>query len=90
MTILLYKAANNDGKWNEEPTVLHIRVLPVWYCTWWALSLFALSFMLVVFGIVRYFWLRKSMQAEILMERLDKEKQEEISQMKSVLCEYLT
>ena len=37
------KAANNDGKWNEEPTVLHIRVLPVWYCTWWALSLFALS-----------------------------------------------
>lgn len=23
------KAANNDGKWNEEPTVLHIRVLPV-------------------------------------------------------------
>lgn len=73
------KAANNDGKWNEEPTVLHIRVLPVWYCTWWALSLFALSFMLVVFGIVRYFWLRKSMQAEILMERLDKEKQEEIS-----------
>ena len=45
------KAANNDGKWNEEPTVLHIRVLPVWYCTWWALSLFALSFMLVVFGI---------------------------------------
>lgn len=82
MTILLYKAANNDGKWNEEPTVLHIRVLPVWYCTWWALSLFALSFMLVVFGIVRYFWLRKSMQAEILMERLDKEKQEEISQMK--------
>lgn len=82
VTILLYKAANNDGKWNEEPTVLHIRVLPVWYCTWWALSLFALSFMLVVFGIVRYFWLRKSMQAEILMERLDKEKQEEISQMK--------
>ena len=76
------KAANNDGKWNEEPTVLHIRVLPVWYCTWWALSLFALSFMLVVFGIVRYFWLRKSMQAETLMERLDKEKQEEISQMK--------
>lgn len=76
------KAANNDGKWNEEPTMLHIRILPVWYCTWWALSLFALSFVLLVFGIVRFFWLRKSMQAEIRMERLDKEKREEISQMK--------
>ena len=45
-------------------------------------SLFALSFALLVFGIVRFFWLRKSMQAEIRMERLDKEKREEISQMK--------
>ena len=76
------KAANNDGKWNEEPAILHIHILPVWYSTWWALSLFALSFAVLVFGIVRFFWLRKSMQAEIRMERLDKEKREEISQMK--------
>ena len=76
------KAANNDGRWNEEPAILHIHILPVWYSTWWALSLFALSFALLVFGIVRFFWLRKSMQAEIRMERLDKEKREEISQMK--------
>lgn len=76
------KAANNDGRWNEEPAVLHIRILPVWYCTWWALSLWALSFILLLFGIMRYFWLRNSMQAEIRMERLDKEKREEISQMK--------
>ena len=67
---------------NEEPAILHIHILPVWYSTWWALSLFALSFALLVFGIVRFFWLRKSMQAEIRMERLDKEKREEISQMK--------
>lgn len=76
------KAANNDGKWNEEPTMLHIRILPVWYCTWWAISLFVLSFASLVFGIVRFFWLRKSMQAEIRMERLDKEKHEEINQMR--------
>lgn len=76
------KAANNDGKWNEEPTMLHIRILPVWYRTWWALSLFIFSFASVVFGIVRFFWLRKSMQAEIRMERLDKEKHEEINQMR--------
>lgn len=76
------KAANNDGKWNDDPTILHIRILPVWYRTWWALSLFTLSAVLLIFGIVRFFWLRKSMQAEIRMERLDKEKQEEINQMK--------
>lgn len=76
------KAANNDGKWNEEPAVLHICVLPVWYRTWWALLLFALSFLLLVMLIFRFFWSRKSMQAAIRMERLDKEKREEINQMK--------
>lgn len=76
------KAANNDGKWNEAPATLYIRILPVWYCTWWALVLFALSFIVLSVVIIRFFWQRKSMQAEIRMERMDKEKQEEISQMK--------
>lgn len=76
------KAANNDGKWSEPPKILHICILPVWYRTWWALSLFAVSFVLIVVGVVRFFWLRKSMQAEIRMERLDKEKREEMNQMK--------
>ena len=49
------KAANNDGKSNEEPAILHIHILPVWYSTWWALSLFALSFALLVFVIIFYF-----------------------------------
>ena len=61
---------------------LHIKVLPVWYCTWWALSVFVLSFVLLILAVFRFFWLRKSMQTEIRMERLDKERREEISQMK--------
>ncbi len=76
------KAENNDGKWSEEPTTLHIRILPVWYRTWWAFTLFFLLFILLVAGIVRFLWSRKNMQAEILLERLDKEKREEINQMK--------
>lgn len=78
----LLKAANNDGKWSKEVAALHIRVLPVWYCTWWALLMFALSVILLLFVIFRFFWQRKSMQAEIRLERLDKEKREEVNQMK--------
>ena len=40
----LLKAANNDGKWSGEVEALHIRVLPVWYRTWWAFLIFALFF----------------------------------------------
>lgn len=78
----LLKAANNDGKWSKEVAALHIRVLPVWYCTWWALLMFALSVILLLFVIFRFFWQRKSMRAEIRLERLDKEKREEVNQMK--------
>ncbi len=34
------KASNNDGLWNEEGTSLIIHILPPWWKTWWARSLF--------------------------------------------------
>lgn len=78
----LVKAANNDGKWNETPTELEITVLPVWYRTWWALSLFVLLSAAVVMLVIRYFWIRKSMEARLQMERIDKERQAEVNEMK--------
>lgn len=78
----MVKAANNDGKWNGDPTTLKIRILPVWYQTWWAITLFVLLVGLAILAIERFFWIRKTMQAELRMERLDKERLEEISQMK--------
>jgi two-component system sensor histidine kinase/response len=78
----LVKAANNDGKWNEQPTRLEIVVLPVWYKTWWAILLFFILALGAVVFIFRYFWQRKTMQAQIEQERKDKERQEELNQMK--------
>lgn len=78
----LVKAANSDGKWNETPTELEIVVLPVWYKTWWAILLFIIAFVSITIFIFRYFWLRKSMEAKLQMERVDKERQKEVSEMK--------
>lgn len=78
----LVKAANNDGKWNETPTELEITVLPVWYKTWWALLLFIAAFISATAFVFRYFWIRKSMKAQIQMERIDKERQKEVNEMK--------
>lgn len=76
------KAANNDGKWNDEPTSLKIIVLPVWYKTWWALLLFFLAFVTATALVFRYLWIRKSMKAELQLERTDKARREEMNQMK--------
>lgn len=76
------KVANNDGRWNEEPAVLHIRILPVWYCSWWFVLILLVVVVLLVCGVVRYFRLRNSMQTALAKERLDKERQEEMNEMK--------
>lgn len=78
----MVKAANSDGKWNNTPTILEIIVLPVWYKTWWAIFLFIATFAGFVTFVFRFFWMRKSMEAELEIERRDKEHQEEINQMK--------
>lgn len=78
----LVKAANNDGKWNEVPTELEIIILPIWYKTWWAILLFFLAAMALLTFIFRYTWMRKSMKAELEMERMDKERREEVNQIK--------
>ena len=78
----LIKAANSDGKWNEKPTELEITVLPIWYKTWWAILLFITAFIAITVFIFRYFWMRKSMQAELQIERVDKERQKEVNEMK--------
>lgn len=78
----LVKAANSDGKWNEVPTELEIVILPVWYKTWWAFLLFAAAFVTLMILIFRYFWTRKSMEAQLHMERVEKEKQQEVNEMK--------
>ena len=78
----LVKAANNDGKWNDTPTELEIIVLPMWYKTWWATLLFIIAFIGVTFFIFRFFWIRKTMQTQIEMERIDKERLKEVNEMK--------
>ena len=78
----LVKAANNDGKWNNTPTELKITILPIWYKTWWAILLFVAAFIGASVFVFRYFWVRKTMQAQIEMERVDKERQKEVNEMK--------
>ncbi len=36
------KAANSDGVWNETGTSITITILPPWWNTWWAYSLYVL------------------------------------------------
>ena len=51
------KAANNDGVWNENGAALRVVVLPPWWKTWWAQTLF---YSLVIVGILAVPFIRLS------------------------------
>ena len=68
----LVKVANNDGKWSDKVTSLEIKVLPAWYQTGWAITLFILIIIGVVVLAARFYW-----------ERVDKKRQKELQEMKT-------
>ena len=76
------KAANNNGSWNPIPTELKIRILPVWYKSWWAIILFCIFGITLILFFLRHIWLRKVMMDKINLERLEKRHQEEIYRTK--------
>lgn len=76
------KAANNDKKWSDKEAQLEIQILPVWYKTIWAYGLYVVLVLGIMMGIFRYFWMRKSMRMQLETERVAKEKEREVHEMK--------
>ncbi len=79
---LLVKAANGDGVWCDAPARLKIKVLPPWWLTWWAYLIYAALFGALLYGVRRFTLFRANLKNAVKMERLEKEKLEEINQMK--------
>jgi len=57
------KGANNDGIWGE-PVSLKIKILPPFWLTWWAYTIYALILAGVLFVIARFFFLRALLRKE--------------------------
>ncbi len=68
--VLHVKASNNDGLWNEAGTKLEIRILPPWWMTWWAYTLYALTVAGVLFAFFQLQIRRREDRAEVLRQKL--------------------
>ncbi|WP_353136211.1 two-component regulator propeller domain-containing protein [Pseudopedobacter sp.] len=69
------KGANNDGVWNEEGDFIKIKILPAPWKTWWAYLLY-LTLLSGIFLYIRKLTLLR------IKERKEKEKSEQISQLR--------
>jgi len=65
------QGSNNDGVWNEKGASLTINILPPWWQTWWAWMLYALSGVLLFYGVVRLRLRASERQRLLLQEEVD-------------------
>ncbi|TDS11828.1 hybrid sensor histidine kinase/response regulator transcription factor [Sphingobacterium paludis] len=78
----LARAANSDGRWSDEVTLLHITVQPHWWDTW----IFKVGVILALLAIGWYWfksWKNKQqLENELALEKIQQEKSEELNQAK--------
>lgn len=78
----MVKASNNDGKWNELPTVIDIKILPPFWLTWWAYGIYAGILILLLFAFQKYTVIGIKEKHQLELEHLEKEQAEELQRLK--------
>lgn len=75
-------ASNNDGVWNDDPKELMVVITPPWYLSQVAWVIYVLLFLSSLWFFQKFSLIRIKQKNELLMEHFEKEKVQELSQMK--------
>ncbi|HWR99868.1 MAG TPA: two-component regulator propeller domain-containing protein [Prolixibacteraceae bacterium] len=76
------KACNADGVWDNEGTSVAIKVLPPFWKSWWAYALYVLIIVGFLYLAREYSLSRARLQNNALLERVRREKDAEINNLK--------
>lgn len=74
--------AGVGGNWNEENKSLVIKILPPWYRTWWAYSLYILIISVIVFFILRTIKERERLKGKMQIAEFTSKKEHELNEEK--------
>lgn len=86
----LVKASNNNGDWNVNPANLVIEVLPPFYASLWAYTIYALITAILIYYLVHYYHKRTELKNIRRMAVLENEKEREIYQAKIEFFTHIT
>ena len=78
------KGSNKDGVWNEEGASIRVTILPPFWQTWWAYTIYAVAFSMALFAFVKVRTRALSHRAELLEVAVN-ERTERIRQQKQLI-----
>lgn len=78
----LVKGTNENSFMGKQPEILHIRVLPPPYATWWAYTLYFLLICFLLWIAFRIFRYKLKMKEALKLEQMEHAKAEEVTQEK--------
>lgn len=76
------QASNNDGIWNEEGATLQVTILQPFWNTWVAYIIYSLAVFVILSAVYRYFKLKDDFRKNLLKERIQRKKDEELHAFK--------
>ena len=77
------KGSNNDGVWNEKGASLKFIILPPWWQTWWAYSLYVLLFLSGLYSLRRYELNRLKLKNQLKLEIIESDSLRHLDQLKT-------
>ncbi|HSI77511.1 MAG TPA: two-component regulator propeller domain-containing protein [Lunatimonas sp.] len=77
------KGSNNDGIWNETGTSMAITILPPWWRTWWAYSLYFALGILTLLVMRKAVVNRERLKGDLKLQMMEAEKMHELDRTKS-------
>ncbi|ANQ51566.2 response regulator [Flammeovirga sp. MY04] len=80
--VLQVKASNGDNIWNPKPIEMHIEILPPWWLSWWAKTIYVLLFFCSIGFFSRYSLITARKKSQLELEKFEREKLEDLSQLK--------
>jgi len=76
------KASNQDGVWFDDYASINIRILPPWYKTWYAWTLYVLCAVALVYYYLRYKNNQAKLKYDIKLAHITAEQEKELNEKK--------
>jgi signal transduction histidine kinase/ligand-binding sensor domain-containing protein/DNA-binding NarL/FixJ family response regulator len=76
------RVTNSDGIWSEGTNLLKITILPPWYRTWWAYTIYVLILFGAIYLYVVYSKRQERLKYEVKLAHLENEKEKELTEKK--------